>query len=260
MERVLETILAAKKESLERVKPSTPLAELKARALESLPPRAFKAALMANGISIIAEIKRASPSGGVIADVGDVADLARRYEEGGAAAISVLTEENYFSGSQYDLQRVKEVVALPVLRKDFIFDPYQVWESRAMGADAILLLASVLESVPLRELIMLARELQLAPLVEIHTRDELEKAINMSADLIGVNARDLTTFAVDIQVPLSMSKVIPPGITRVAESGVKTRDEVRRLEAQGYNAVLIGETLMRADDPVQKLKELSGQR
>lgn len=256
MEPVLEKILAAKREAVEKARQAMPLAELMRQARESEPPRDFKAALMTKGLSIIAEVKRASPSRGVIAEPVDVSHLARQYQEGGASAVSVLTEEDFFSGSLDDLRRVKALTPLPVLRKDFIFDPYQVWESRAAGADAVLLIASVLDLVPLRQLILLAWQLQLTPLVEVHEVGELGRAIEAGADVIGVNARNLSNFAVDLRVPLSLAPVIPPGIVKVAESGIKTRDDVVQLQQAGYQAVLVGETLMRAEDPIQTLREL----
>jgi indole-3-glycerol phosphate synthase len=257
MEPILEKILAAKRQALERAKEAVPLEELMHQAREAEPPRDFRAALTTNGLPIIAEVKRASPSRGVIAEQVDVVQQARLYEEGGASAVSVLTEEDFFSGCLDDLRQVKSAISLPVLRKDFIFDPYQIWESRAAGADAILLLASVLDLVPLRQLIMLARRWQMTALVEVHELTELDRAMDAGADVIGVNARNLDTFVVDLRVPLSLAPVIPPGIIKVAESGIKTHDHVVQVKQAGYNAILVGEILMRAPDPVQTLRELT---
>ncbi|MBI3950371.1 MAG: indole-3-glycerol phosphate synthase TrpC [Acidobacteria bacterium] len=255
---ILEKILAAKRNAVEKAKQAVPLPELMRRAREADPPRDFKAALMAKGLSVITEVKKASPSRGILAEQVDVAHLARRYEEGGASAVSVLTEEEFFLGRLDDLRQVKSAVQLPILRKDFIFDPYQVWESRAAGADAALLIASMLELVPLRQLILLARQLHVTPLVEVHDVVELGRALDAGADVIGVNARSLINFAVDLRVPLSLAPVIPPGMIKVAESGIRTRDDVVQLQQAGYDAVLVGETLMRAKDPTRKLRELVG--
>lgn len=255
---ILEEILTAKRSAVERARQAVSLTELERHAREVLPPRDFKAALMGKGLSIIAEVKRASPSRGIIAEPVDVGQLARQYQEGGAAAVSVLTEEDFFSGSLDDLRRVKDAVQLPVLRKDFIFDPYQVMESRVAGADAVLLIASMLEVAPLRQLIMFTRRLQMTPLVEIHEPADLGRALNAGADVIGVNARDLGSFVVDLRDPLSLAPLIPPGIVKVAESGIQTRDDVVQLQQAGYDAILVGEALMRAEDPIRKLRELIG--
>lgn len=256
IQSVLETIISAKQRAVEQAQQQIPLPELVRLVRESPQPRDFKAALMGNGLSVIAEIKKASPSRGVIVETLDVCDVARQYEEAGASAISVLTEEAFFAGCLQDMQAVKQVVSLPVLRKDFIFDTYQVWESRAAGADAILLIASLFDMPVLRAFIMLARRLRMTPLVEIHTSDDLKKALDAGADLVGVNARDLNHFAVDLRVPLSLAPLIPPGIVKVAESGIKTADDLRSLRRAKFDAVLIGETLMRAERPGGKLREL----
>lgn len=255
---ILDDILTAKRHAVERAEHRVPLTELERQARRSAPPRDFKAALMAPGLSLIAEIKRASPSCGLIAEPKDIGQLARQYQEGGAAAVSVLTEEEFFSGSLDDLRRIKDAVTLPVLRKDFLFDPYQVVESRAAGADAVLLIASLFEQAPLRQLIMLTRHLQMTPLIEVHDLTDLGRALNAGADVIGVNARDLGNFVVDPHGPLALAPLIPPGIIKVAESGIHTRQDVGRLQQAGYDAVLVGEALMRAEDPIQKLRELVG--
>ncbi|RMG50078.1 MAG: indole-3-glycerol phosphate synthase TrpC [Acidobacteria bacterium] len=256
VEPILEKIFAAKRRAVEEAKKATPLADLMARARAMAPPRDFKGALMTGDLAVIAEVKKASPSQGPMAEQMDVAQQVRQYEEGGAAAISVLTEESFFGGHLEDLSKVKEAVSLPVLRKDFIFDPYQIWESRAAGADAVLLIASMLDMIALRQLIRLARQLRMTPLVEIHRLAELGKAMDAGADVVGVNARDLHTFVVDLGVPLSLAPVIPPGIIKIAESGIKTRADVDRLRRAGYHGILVGETLVRAERPAARLREL----
>lgn len=256
VEPILEKIFAARRRAVEDAKKTTPLAELMARARSMAPPRDFKAALMTEELAVIAEVKKASPSQGPMVQQMDAAQQARQYQEGGAAAISVLTEETFFGGRLEDLSKVKETVSLPVLRKDFIFDPYQIWESRVSGADAVLLIASALDMVSLRQLIRLARQLRMVPLVEVHHLDELGKALDAGADIVGVNARDLQTFAVDLRIPLSLAPVIPPGIIKIAESGIKTRADVDRLRQAGYDGILVGETLVRAERPAVKLREL----
>ncbi|MCS6805444.1 MAG: indole-3-glycerol phosphate synthase TrpC [Acidobacteriota bacterium] len=256
IQSVLETIISAKQQAVEQAQQQRPLPELMRLVRESPQPRDFKAALLGAGLSVIAEIKKASPSRGVMVENLDVCDVARQYEEAGAAAISVVTEEAFFAGHLQDVQAVKQVVGLPVLRKDFIFDAYQVWESRAAGADAILLIASLFDMPVLRTFILLARRLRMATLVEIRTSDDLKKALDAGADLVGVNARDLNHFVVDLRVPLSLAPLIPPGIVKVAESGIKTAEDLRSIRQAKFDAVLIGETLMRAEHPGGKLREL----
>jgi indole-3-glycerol phosphate synthase len=257
MSEYLERILNLKRLRIEAAKEAVPPEQIVEQAENAPAPRDFKAALLSDGLSIIAEIKRASPSKGVLVETLDVEQLARRYEQGGASAISVLTEEDFFAGSLNDLRRVKQVTDRPILRKDFIVDPYQVWESRAAGADAILLIASALDLKPLRQLLLLARDLNLTALVEVHGVAELGKAMDAGADVVGVNSRNLKDFGLDLQIPLSLAEVIPPGIVKVAESGVSTRDEVVLIKKAGYDAVLIGQALVQAKDPVEKLKELT---
>jgi indole-3-glycerol phosphate synthase len=257
IEQVLEKILTARRKALAKAKRAVPLAELMSQARASgSPTRDFRAALMAGGLRVIAEVKRASPSRGVIAEQVDVRGLALQYQEGGASAVSVLTEEDFFRGSLNDLRDVKDAIELPVLRKDFIFEPYQVWESRAAGADAILLIAAALDLVRLRQLILLARQLQLTSMVEVHDAAELGRAMDAGADVVGVNARNLSNFVVDLRVPLSLASFVPPGIVKVAESGIKARQDVAQLEQAGYDAILVGETLMRAESPVAALRQL----
>lgn len=209
-------------------------------------------------INIIAEFKKASPSKGVINDAVEPADIARQYAAGGAAAISVLTEEDHFKGSLDDLRAVRAAVDLPILRKDFIFDPFQIYEAAAAGADAILLIAAMLDDPQVRELAAAAEgELGMDVLVEVHTRDELERAIRAGADLIGVNNRDLKSFHVTLDVSRELIRHAPHDAILVAESGLRTRADLLELQALGYSGFLIGETLMRSESPTEALRELS---
>lgn len=239
---VLTEIIAKKRE---RVR------EAKTRAN----PHAFRSALEKEGINIIAEFKRRSPSKGMIREGANPSDVARAYQAGGAVAMSVLTEEDYFSGSLDDLREVKAAVELPVLRKDFIVDAYQVYESAAAGADAILLIVAALDDESLSQLRRLAEdELGLDVLVEVHTREEMKRAAACGAKLIGVNNRDLRTFEVSLETSLSLAREAPSGALLISESGLKHAADLQRLYAAGYRGFLIGETLMRADDPAAALR------
>ena len=211
--------------------------------------RSFSESLSRPGVSVIAEIKRRSPSRGTLNADLDPARLATLYEQGGAAAISVLTERDYFSGSPEDLRRVRRTVGLPVLRKDFVLHPAQVWESAAMGADAVLLIVAILDDSTLSELIEESRTAGLATLVEVHSEEEAERALRSAAPIIGVNNRDLTTFEVDLATAETLADCIGARALRVAESGIHTPDDVARMAQAGYDAVLVGESLVRADDP-----------
>lgn len=213
------------------------------------PVRDFEGALRAPGRRLIAEIKRRSPSAGPIRDPLDPAAVAVRYEEAGAAAMSVLTEPDFFGGSDGDLVRARAAGGLPVLRKDFVLDREMVLESRAMGADAVLLIAAVLPPGALRELVSAAREAGLAALVEIHDERELDGALASGAGIVGVNSRDLRDFTVDLARAERLAARIPAGIVKVAESGIRTTRDIARLERAGYGAFLVGESLLRADDP-----------
>jgi indole-3-glycerol phosphate synthase len=204
-------------------------------------------------VKIIAEVKRASPSRGDLADIPDPAHLASLYERGGASAISVLTEERRFKGSLADLEAVRANVALPVLRKDFIAEPYQVFEARAAGADLVLLIVAALDQPLLAELHALVVELGMTPLVETHSAEELDRALELDARLIGVNARNLSTFELDPSLFGSLAERIPAGVVKVAESAVKTPDDVRRYREDGADVVLVGEALV-TGDPVATLE------
>jgi indole-3-glycerol phosphate synthase len=245
---VLERIVGATREDLERRRSATPLARLEA-ALDQRPEgRPFGEALAAPGISVIAEHKRRSPSAGVLRKGSSVLEIVQAYERGGAAAISVLTEEKHFGGTLKDLQAAVSATELPVLRKDFIVDPYQLYESAAAGADAILLIVSVLDHDDLYELHREARSLDLDVLVEVHDEGELMRALDIDADILGLNNRDLTDFSVDIERTYELLSDVPAGKTVVSESGFTTREELEDLDRVGIDAVLVGETLMRASD------------
>ena len=245
-------------ELVERRKGAVPQAELERLAVERGEGRPFAEALARPGTSVIAEHKRRSPSAGAIREGASLADVVRAYERGGAAALSVLTEEENFGGSLDDLREAYAVSDLPILRKDFTVDPYQLFEAKAAGGDAVLV---VVGSAPTRELgglMELARELDLDVLVEIHRDDELEVALELEADVIGINNRDLADFSVDVRRTFDLLTDVPAGKTVVSESGIGTREQVEELEQVGVDAVLVGETLMRADDPEAATRELSG--
>lgn len=227
------------------------------------PPRDFAGALRGPGLSVIAEVKFASPSAGRIRPEGDLEAVVSGYVSAGAAALSVLTEPEFFAGSLDHLRRARELAArlsrpLPVLQKDFIVTEYQLYEARAAGADAVLLIAAALTPPELGRLLRLAHDLGLAALVEVHTEAELDTALAAGARIIGVNNRNLRTLKVDLETCLSLRPRIPPGVVAVAESGIRTPDDVRRVAAAGYDAVLVGEALMRAPDPGRALAGLVG--
>jgi len=256
---VLDRIVADKREELARRQREQPLAALRELVRRMPPARSLATAVRAHPPGLIAEVKRASPSRGLLRADLDALALARAYAEAGAAAISVLTEERYFQGSLADLKAVREAVAaLPLLRKDFIFDMYQVFEARAYGADAVLLIAAILNPGLLASLIALARSLGLECLVEVHDEPELERALMAGAEIAGINNRDLRTFEVDLATTERLRRLLPPEVTVVAESGVQTRADVQRLAALGVHGILIGEALVLADDPAVKIRELFG--
>jgi indole-3-glycerol phosphate synthase len=245
---VLSEIIARKRE---RVR------EAKSRAR----PHAFRSALEADGINVIAEFKRRSPSKGMIRPDANLVDVARAYQAGGAVAMSVLTEEDYFAGSLDDLKQVKAAVELPVLRKDFIFEEYQIYESAAAGADAILLIVAALDDELLLRLRGLAEdELQMDALVEVHTSEEMKRAAGCGATLIGVNNRDLRTFEVSLDTSLSLAREAPAEALLISESGLNNSADLQRLYDEGYRGFLIGETLMRAEDPEQALRSFRGRQ
>lgn len=226
-------------------------------AEQSVPGRRdFRKALAAREIAIIAEIKKASPSKGILAGEFDPASIAKAYEQGGAAALSVLTDEKHFQGSLKHLQSACAAVSLPVLRKDFTIDAYHVYEAAAHGADAILLIAAILSEKQMRDFRELAESYQMAALVEVHDEEELKTAIASGAGIIGVNNRNLHTFAVDTGVSLRLAGKIPPGVIKVAESGIHSSADIKELKAAGYQAFLVGEHLMKSGDPARALRAL----
>jgi len=222
------------------------------------PPRDFSGALSRAGFNVIAELKKASPSRGVIREDYSPADLAPKLEGAGAAALSVLTEEEFFSGSLVDLKAARKGTHVPVLRKDFIIDPWQIWETRAAGADAFLLIAAILGDETLRELLELGRSLGMEPLVEVHTREEVGRVITAGARIIGVNNRNLRNFNVRVETSLELVEAIPEECIAVSESGLRTHDDLVRLRSAGFDAFLIGEHLMKELDPAVPLRALIG--
>jgi indole-3-glycerol phosphate synthase len=253
----LEKIVREKLKDLRERQMAVPLAELQAAARDRAAPLDLGAALKGGGPRLIAEVKRASPSRGILRTDLDPAGLARIYAENGAAAISVLTEASYFRGSRQDLEAVRKAVPhIPVLRKDFILAPYQVFESRAWGADAVLLICAILEEGALEELLGLAHELGMKALVEVHSGPELEKAIAAGARIIGINNRDLGTLKVDINMTGRLRPLVPPGRLVVSESGIKGREEIAKLRQWGVDAMLVGEALVTAPDVGAKMREL----
>ncbi len=253
---ILGEIVAGRKAEVAAVRAQKPLEALERAAEARHEWRNFSTALMAGGLQIIAELKQASPSRGVLRQNYRCREIAQGYEAGGAAALSVLTEERHFQGSLTDLIDARDATGLPVLRKDFIVDAYQVYESVAAGADALLLIVAALGDKELRTLIELCARLGIAALVEVHTSEELKHALDAGAQIIGVNNRNLKTLEVSLETSFRLRARIPTSNLAVSESGVKTGDDLRRLAAAGFNAALIGETLMLADDPGHALANL----
>jgi len=262
MEDILQHILARKVEEIRERSAQIGLAELSARVADLPPTRGFAAALEAKveagSPAVIAEVKKASPSKGVIRADFDPAAIARSYAAGGAACLSVLTDADFFQGSEAYLQQARAACDLPVLRKDFTIDPYQVYEARAIGADCILLIVAALGDASLLELALLAAELDLDVLVEVHDEDELERALEIPAPLIGVNNRNLRTFETSLDTTLRLQGRIDDGRLLVTESGIHTPADVARMRAAGVGAFLVGEAFMRAADPGAELARLFG--
>jgi indole-3-glycerol phosphate synthase len=253
---VLDEILAGVRADLAARQQAVPLDDVKRRALRCDPALDPMPGYRAPGISVIAEVKRASPSRGPMAEIADPAALAREYQAGGAAAISVLTEQRRFGGSLDDLRAVKAVVDVPVLRKDFIVTSYQLWEARAAGADLALLIVAALNDYELAALVDRARSIGLTPLVEVHTAVEVSRAVDAGADLIGVNARDLRTLEVSRDTFARLAPRIPDGVVRVAESGVRGPHDVLEYARNGADVVLVGETLVTGKDPRTAVADL----
>jgi indole-3-glycerol phosphate synthase len=255
---VLDRILEARRAAVEHRKKVLPETALKYGAKAATPLRDFAAALSRNSINIIAELKPASPSRGVLRDPFDAVTLARSFEDAGAAALSILTEEEFFHGSLKNLREARKSIAVPVLRKDFIFDPWQVWEARANDADSFLLIVAALGDSQLRDLVALGRQLGMEPLVEVHTAAELDRALAADARILGVNNRDLKTLTVRAETSFELIGRIPEHCIAVSESGLRTHDDLLRLRAAGFDAFLIGEHLMLARDPAAALASLLG--
>ena len=259
----LDRILDNTAREVEGRKARTPLADLERETATQPTPLSMTNALRSTDVTVIAEVKRASPSKGEIAPGIDAAEVAQEYITGGASGISVLTDERFFSGSLDDLRAVAAVAhnplhATPVLRKDFVIDPYQVIEARAAGADCILLIVAALDDERLTSLLQEAHDLGMDVLVEVHAEAELDRALTVGATLIGVNSRDLRTFTVDLATIERLAARVPPHVTLVGESGIRTREDVERLRQAGVHAVLVGETLMRAPDRSAVVRELLG--
>ena len=255
---MLTKIIARKREEIKERKQSVSLATLKERIAQRRAPLDFAAALRGDQVRLIAEVKRASPSRGILCPDFDPVMLATGYARGGAAAISVLTEENYFGGSLDHLVAIREAVKLPLLRKDFIFDPYQVYETAACGADALLLIVAILGQEQLSELLSLSRELGLECLVEVHNQAEISRALASGARVIGINNRNLRNFEVDINTTRRLRPLLPRGQIVVSESGIRTRQDIKKLGGWGVNAVLIGEALVTAGDIPARMKDFLG--
>jgi indole-3-glycerol phosphate synthase len=253
---VLDDILLGVREDLAEREDAVPLSAIKRRVAALPPARDAAAALSGPGVSVIAEVKRASPSAGRLADIGDPAGLAREYEAGGAAVISVLTEGRRFGGSLADLGQVREAVDIPVLRKDFVVSPYQVWEARAWGADVVLLIVAALEQEVLISLRERVESLGMTALVEVHDGLEAVRAIDAGATLIGINARDLRTLEVDRDTFARLAPSLPAHIVTVAESGVRGPHDLLAAAAFGADAVLVGEGLVKADSPREAVADL----
>jgi indole-3-glycerol phosphate synthase len=261
---VLERILQSTRAELSARREALPLEQLRERA-EQAPrgvferERRFHGALSAPEMSVIAEFKRRSPSAGAIRELPDLRELLGAYERGGASAISVLTEGPHFGGSLEDLRAARAACDLPLLRKDFVVDPYQLYEALLAGADAVLLIVAALAQSELASLHAQARELDLDVLVEVHDREELARALTLEGvDLIGINNRDLRDFSVDVRRTFELLAEIPAGVTVVSESGISAPEQLRELHERGVGAVLVGEALMRASDPQAALRELRG--
>ncbi|HKB06839.1 MAG TPA: indole-3-glycerol phosphate synthase TrpC [Candidatus Polarisedimenticolia bacterium] len=257
---ILDRIVRAKRAQVERDKERLSQRRAIELATSAPPPRDFAAALRREGrVNVIAEIKKASPSRGDIQARADVGGVAEGYSRAGAVALSVLTESRFFLGSGEDLGRAKQAVDIPVLRKDFVLEEYQVYESRVMGADSLLLIARILSSKELSTLIGVARSLHMEPLVEVHDEEEARRTVDGGGTIIGVNNRDLATLNVSIDTSLRIGPLLPESTVRVSESGIESRQDIDRLRSAGFHAFLIGERLMREADPGGALRGLLGE-
>ena len=256
---ILQEIADYKREVVQRDKHQRSLADLRHAAADCPPPLDFAGALRGEGVALIAEIKKASPSKGLIRADFDPERIAATYAEEGARALSVLTDEAYFQGCNEYLQVARRVAGLPALRKDFTLDPYQIYQARVLGADAVLLIVALMDGSQLEDFLGLAAELGLAALVEVHTRAEAERATQAGAGLVGVNNRDLKTFKTTLNTTFELFPLLPEGCLKVSESGINTRADVEGLQKAGADAILVGEALMREADIGAKVRELLGQ-
>jgi indole-3-glycerol phosphate synthase len=259
---ILDTLADSTRKRVERKKQQVPLELVKKTAL-SMPVSSafpFEAALKTPGMSFICEVKRASPSKGIIAEHFPYLDIAKEYERAGASAISVLTEPEYFKGDDRYLSEIAAKVSVPILRKDFTVDPYQIYEAKVLGASAVLLICALLNTRTIREWIEIGKELGLSALAEAHNERELDAALEAGAEIIGVNNRDLKTFQVDLETSLRLRELVPKDRVFVAESGIHTPQDVRLLQQSGVDAILVGEALMKSPDKKAMLDALRGQQ
>ena len=254
--QVLRTIIATRRRRIEEARASVPLAAIRQAAEARSDFRDFAGALSGDVLSVIAELKKASPSRGLLRPDFRPPEIAKAYQQGGASALSVLTEEDFFQGTLDHLKDARGAARLPVLRKDFIIDEYQVYESAAEGADALLLIVAALEDKDLNQLLALSEQLGVAALVEVHTAEELERAIAAGAQIFGINNRNLSTLEVNLETSFRLREKIPSECLSVSESGIKSGEDLERLAKAGFNAALIGEHLMLADDPGKELSRL----
>lgn len=257
---VLDKILAHKVDEVAARQAQMPLCDVVSRANDTGTPRDFAAALRRDNVAVIAEVKKASPSKGVLVENFDPVRIGTAYAQNGAAAISVLTDEQFFQGSLSHMQAVRQAVHVPVLRKEFVIDPYQVYEARAAEADAVLLIVAALSDEQLAELHSLILELRMTPLVEVHHETEMERALRLGVQVIGINNRDLKTFHVDLGVTERLAKLVPPSITLVAESGIMSAEDVYRMGQLGAHAVLVGESLVKSGDIASSVRAYSSQK
>ena len=255
---ILDRIVESRRAAFSKRMRTVPLPVLKMAVEKNDKARDFSAALTTGRVNVIAELKKASPSRGVLREDYAPAALAPQLAGAGAVALSVLTEEEFFQGELEHLRSARKAVPVPVLRKDFILDPWQVWETRATGGDSFLLIVAVLDDSLLRSLLALGQWLGMEPLVEVHTPEELDRALAAGARIVGVNNRDLRTFDVRLETSFDLIERIPDGCIAVSESGIHSREDVQRLRAAGFDAFLVGEQLMKAADPAAALRELLG--
>ncbi len=257
---ILDTIAASTRLRVDAAKEKTPFAQMRAQA-ESIPipsPFRFERALQSDNFSFVCEVKKASPSKGIIAEHFPYVNIAKEYEQAGASAISVLTEPEFFLGSNDYLSEIRAAVSLPLLRKDFTIDPYQIYEAKVLGADCVLLICALLDTETLKEYLGIAHSLGLSALVETHNEVEIESALAAGARFVGINNRDLKTFHVDINAAANLRRLVPPEVLLIAESGIQTAADVAALWQADISAALIGETLMRASDKKAMIQQLLG--